>query len=333
MRWGNGPAPGCSHWMEFGTADGLRSRETATNSHPSAWRSRDGHLWFATPKGLVEVDPAHFPVNTLPPPVALERFRWTMSTQPLQEPGSWLKVQAGHVHFEFDYAGLSFVAPQKVRYRYMLEGFDHGWTEAGTRRTAYYTNIPPGRYTFRVQAANNDGLWNTAGAALSFDLRPHFYQTVVVLRAAAGSRGGSSCAAAAAAAAPGRARVPRGAGRAQPDRARDSRHAGAGLRGRIGPVRGSVGACCASTRWKMRPSNSTQTREYVRDGLADARQSIWALRTQDANETTLPVKLRRMAEAAGGEGLDAPVQSFWRLSPATGGNRAGIAARGAGGHP
>ena len=65
---------GCSHWIEFGAADGLRSRETATNSHPSAWRSRDGHLWFATPKGLVEVDPAHFPVNTVPPPVALERF-------------------------------------------------------------------------------------------------------------------------------------------------------------------------------------------------------------------------------------------------------------------
>jgi hypothetical protein len=65
---------GCSHWIEFGTADGLRSRETAINSHPSAWRSRDGHLWFATPKGLVEVDPEHFPVNTVPPPVALERF-------------------------------------------------------------------------------------------------------------------------------------------------------------------------------------------------------------------------------------------------------------------
>src|ERR1700690_97013 len=59
----------------------------------------------------------------------------------------------------------------------MLEGFDRGWTDAGTRRTAYYTNIPPGRYTFRVQAANNDGLWNTAGAALAFELRPHFYQT------------------------------------------------------------------------------------------------------------------------------------------------------------
>jgi hypothetical protein len=60
----------------------------------------------------------------------------------------------------------------------MLEGFDHGWTDAGTRRTAYYTNIPPGRYTFRVQAANNDGIWNTAGAAFRFELEPHFYQTI-----------------------------------------------------------------------------------------------------------------------------------------------------------
>ncbi len=79
---------------------------------------------------------------------------------------------------QFDYAGLSFTAPQKVRYRYMLEGFDHQWTDAGARRTAYYTNIPPGQYTFRVQAANNDGLWNTQGAALQFELQPHFYQTI-----------------------------------------------------------------------------------------------------------------------------------------------------------
>ena len=223
---GTGSAPGsslgCSNWVEFGAADGLHSRETAANSHPSAWQSSDGLLWFATPKGLVEVDPAHFPVNTLPPPIALERFQVDDVVQPLHGADSWLRVAAGHAHFEFDYAGLSFVAPQKVRYRYMLEGFDHGWTEAGARRAAYYTNIPPGRYTFRVQAANNDGLWNTGGAALSFELRPHFYQTIwfyvlllaavagaVVLllrqrlrRAAAGVRGG--------------------AGRAQPDSARDS---------------------------------------------------------------------------------------------------------------
>ena len=170
-------AAGYGHLIEFGIADGLHSRETATNSHPSAWRARDGHLWFATPKGLVEVDPAHFPVNAIPPPVALERFQVDDVSQSLHGNDAGPKIEAGHVRFEFDYAGLSFVAPLKVRYRYMLEGFDHGWTEAGARRTAYYTNIPPGKYTFRVQAANNDGLWNTEGAALSFELRPHFYQT------------------------------------------------------------------------------------------------------------------------------------------------------------
>ena len=132
----------CTNWIEFGPADGLRSRETATNSHPSAWRSHDGHLWFATPKGLVEVDPAHFPVNTIPPAVALERFTVDDVPQALHAADFVMRIPAGHVHFEFDYAGLSFVAPQKVRYRYMLEGFDHGWTEAGARRTAYYTNIP-----------------------------------------------------------------------------------------------------------------------------------------------------------------------------------------------
>ncbi len=83
-------AAGCSHWIEFGAADGLRSRETATNSHPSAWRSRDGHLWFATPKGLVEVDPAHFPVNTVPPPVALERFAVDDVDQALRAAGSFV---------------------------------------------------------------------------------------------------------------------------------------------------------------------------------------------------------------------------------------------------
>ncbi len=171
-------AGGCAHWIDFGPADGLRSRETAINSHPSAWRTHDGHLCFATPKGLIEVDPAHFPVNSTPPGVALERLSIDDTNQPLDNQGSLLKIPAGHVHFEFDYAGLSFVAPQKVRYRYMLEGFDKQWTDAGARRTAYYTNIPAGTYTFRVQAANNDGVWNDEGAALKFKLRPHFYQTL-----------------------------------------------------------------------------------------------------------------------------------------------------------
>jgi signal transduction histidine kinase/ligand-binding sensor domain-containing protein len=311
---GMGPLAGCSHWLEFGTGDGLHTRETATNSHPSAWRSRDGNLWFATPKGLVEVDPAKFPVNMLPPPVALERVQVDDVDQPLPGPGSRLVVKAGHVRFEFDYAGLSFVAPQKVRYRFILEGFDHEWTEAGVRRAAYYTNIPPGRYTFHVQAANNDGLWNTTGAALSFELRPHFYQTIwfyLMLAAVAGAAIVLLL-------------------RLRLRRAEREFRVVLGERSRIAReihdtlAQGYVGVsvqlevlaellrqCKAEDAAKQ----LNQTREYVRQGLADARQSIWALRTQDADETTLPAKLRRMTEAAGGNGLISRFSLFGAYRP------------------
>ncbi len=314
---GAGAEPDCSHWMEFGTADGLRSRETATNSHPSAWRSHDGRLWFATPRGLVEVDPAHFPVNQVAPPVAIERFTVDDLAQPLHGAAPRMRVQAGHVHFEFDYAGLSFVAPQKVAYRYMLEGFDRGWTDAGTRRTAYYTNIPPGRYTFRVQAVNNDGVWNTAGAAFSFELEPHFYQTVwfyALLLAAF----------AAALLLLIRLRV---------NRAEREFKAVLGERSRIAReihdtlAQGYVGISVQlevlaellrQRRVEDAQKHLNNAREHVRAGLADARQSIWALRTQDSHETTLPVKLRRIAERAAGNGLEAHFRLFgaYRALPA-----------------
>jgi signal transduction histidine kinase len=304
----------CSHWIEFGAADGLRSRETATNSHPSAWRSRDGHLWFATPKGLVEVDPAHFPVNSVPPGVALERFAIDDAPMALYAADASMRIPAGHVHFEFDYAGLSFVAPQKVRYRYMLEGFDHGWTEAGARRTAYYTNIPAGHYTFRVQAANNDGVWNTAGAALSFELRPHFYQTLwfyaLLLLAAAG--------------------LVAGAQRVRLARAEREFNAVLAERNRIAReihdtlAQGYVGISVQlevlsellrQSRVDAAAKQLDLTRGYVREGLADARQSIWALRSQDAGETTLPVNLRRMVEAAGSDELEAEFSIFGAYRP------------------
>jgi len=294
---------GCSHWIEFGPADGLRSRETATNSHPSAWRSHDGRLWFATPKGLVEVDPAHFPVNATPPPVALERFSVDDVDQALHAADSWLRVSSGHVHFQFDYAGLSFTAPQKVRYRYMLEGFDHGWTEAGTRRTAYYTNIPPRKYIFRVQAANNDGVWNTEGAALQFELRPHFYQTIWFYLFLAALAAGLVVLLL----------------RLRLQRAESEFKAVLGERGRIareihdtlaqGYVGISVQLEVLAELLRLKKVDAAAkhldtTRGYVREGLADARQSIWALRSQDSRETTLPVQLRRVVEAAGSHGFE-----------------------------
>ena len=225
-----------------------------------------------------------------------------------------MPVQAGHVHFQFDYAGLSFSSPQKVRYRFMLEGFDHGWTEAGTRRTAYYTNIPPGRYTFRVQAANNDGLWNSEGAALAFELQPHFYQTmwfyalllalavamVIVLL---------------------RLRLRRAEGEFRAvlgERSRIAREIHDTLaQGYVGiSVQLEVLAeLLRMSKLEAAAKHLDLTRGYVREGLADARQSIWALRSQDSGETTLPVRLRRMVEAAGGSGLESSFSIFGAYRP------------------
>lgn len=305
---------GCSHWMEFGTADGLRSRETATNSHPSAWRSHDGHLWFATPRGLVEIDPAHFPVNSIPPPVVLERFVVDDVDHPLRGADSRMRIAAGHVHFEFDYAGLSFIAPQKVRYRYILEGFDHTWTDAGARRTAYYTNIPPGHYIFRVQAANNDGVWNTAGASFGFELRPHFYQTVWFYALLLAALGGSVLLLL-------RQRLrmaQREFGAVLGERSRIAREIHDTLaQGYVGiSVQLEVLAeLLRSGKADAAAKHLDQTRAQVREGLAEARQSIWALRTQDANEVTLPVRLRRLAEAAEGDGLTAQFSTFGAYRP------------------
>jgi signal transduction histidine kinase/ligand-binding sensor domain-containing protein len=304
----------CSHWIEFGPADGLRSRETATNSHPSALRSRDGRLWFATPKGLVSVNPAHFPVNTIPPPVAVERFAVDDVDQALHTKDSFLSVKAGHNHFEFDYAGLSFIAPQKVRYRYMLEGFDRGWTEAAGRRVAYYTNISPGRYTFRVQAANNDGIWNSQGASFQFELQPHFYQTVwfyILLALAASGLIALLL-------------------RRRLLLAEREFKAVLGERNRIAReihdtlAQGYVGISvqlellAELLRHHKMDAAARQldtTRGYVREGLAEARQSIWALRSQDTGEKTLPVSLRRVTERAGSHGFEANFSVYGAYRP------------------
>jgi ligand-binding sensor domain-containing protein/signal transduction histidine kinase len=304
----------CAHWMEFGAADGLRSRETATNSHPSAWRGKDGRLWFATPKGLVEVDPAHFPVNAVAPPVAVERFAVDDADQALHANRASLKIPAGHNHFQFEYAGLSFVAPQKIRYRYMLEGFDHAWTDADARRNAYYTNIPPGRYTFRVQAANNDGVWNMQGAALEFELEPHFYQTVWFYVLLAVLLVGLVLLVL----------------RLRLLRAQREFNAVLGERNRIareihdtlaqGYVGISVQLEVLSELLRLNKVDAAAkhldtTRGYVREGLADARQSIWALRSQDSGETTLPVRMRRMVEQAEGHGLEAQFGIYGAYRP------------------
>ena len=158
----------------YGTADGMRTRECSGGGHPSGWKGRDGKLWFSTLKGVAVLDPASLKVNAQPPGVVIEQVRIDDESV---SPSTKIELPPGKSRLDFYYAGLSFVAPEKVRFKYKLEGFDKDWIDGGTRRVAYYTNLPPGPYKFRVMAANNDGIWNEAGASLDLYLKPHFYQT------------------------------------------------------------------------------------------------------------------------------------------------------------
>jgi signal transduction histidine kinase/ligand-binding sensor domain-containing protein/CheY-like chemotaxis protein len=157
----------------FGEADGMRTAELNGNAQPAGIRSTDGTLWFPTVKGVATVRPAHLVVNSLAPPVRIEHVRIDRQPVPIGAP---LRLPPGNGDIEVRYTALSFVAPEKVRFKYRLVGFDRDWVDAGARREAFYTNIPPGQYRFQVIAQNNDGVWNQEGADLNIQLSPHFYQ-------------------------------------------------------------------------------------------------------------------------------------------------------------
>ena len=159
---------------EFGVADGMPSDASPVQGMASIWPGDKGELWFATPKGIAVIDPAHLPVNSIPPPVVIERFAVDESDVPLGDGD--IQIGTGHNRFTFDYAALSYTLPAKNRYRYMLEGLDRSWIDAGTVRRASYTSLPPRAYRFRVQAQNNDGVWNETGAELRFHILPPIYR-------------------------------------------------------------------------------------------------------------------------------------------------------------
>ncbi len=159
--------------VSYGEADGMRVHE-CNSADPAITRTRDGRIWFATLGGVSVLDPASTPLNHSQPPVTLEKVLVDHREIRIQE---GIRIQPGRGELEIHYAGLSYVSPEKVQFKYRLEGFDRAWTDAGSRRVAYYTNLPPGRYHFQVTACNNDGVWNEAGTGLGFLLQPHFYQT------------------------------------------------------------------------------------------------------------------------------------------------------------
>ena len=157
----------------FGASDGMTSAECML-AGPGAVRLANGTLWFATTAGVVRVDPAQLQYNPLPPPVLVEDV--VADGRSSRVDGA-LTVPPGSGDLEIRYTALSFVNAHAVRFKYKLEGFDRDWLDVGARRAAYYTNLPPRRYTFKVMAANSDGVWNEAGATVALHLLPHFYQT------------------------------------------------------------------------------------------------------------------------------------------------------------
>ncbi|PWT83471.1 MAG: hypothetical protein C5B57_06765 [Blastocatellia bacterium] len=156
----------------FDALDGVRPG--LASFAPKASRSPDGRLWFANDSVVQMLDPAHLVENTLPPPVHIEQVIADRRSYPAF---GGVRLPPRTRDLEIDFVGLSYVAPQKVVFRYQLEGRDNGWQEAGTRRQAFYNDLRPGMYRFRVIARNNDGLWNEDGAALDVVVAPAWYQT------------------------------------------------------------------------------------------------------------------------------------------------------------
>lgn len=154
--------------------DGLPGIASGITPLPSAIRSADDTLWFSTKGGTVAFDPAALPRNTQPPPVEITALRAAGTDYPVRD-GVQLGPDAGTL--EIDFTALSYRAPERMRFRYRLDGVDASWQEPERRRSAYYANLAPGHYRFRVLASNDDGVWNEKGAALSFEVVPSLTQT------------------------------------------------------------------------------------------------------------------------------------------------------------
>ncbi len=175
----------------LGTADGMRSRECNGTGMPAGCRTRDGMLWFPTMRGLVGVEPQR--VGAPRPPVRLAITHVLADQQALPVDGTTLQVAPGRGDLEFRFTALDSAAPEGVRFRYRLDGFDSDWIESGARRAAYYTRVPPGDYSFHLSADPGDGRWQADEAALPLHVSAQFWQTrafsLVVVLALLGAAG------------------------------------------------------------------------------------------------------------------------------------------------
>ena len=161
--------------IAYGRRDGMRNVECNGGLMPAGIKAADGKLWFPTQDGVAVIDPENLVSSPLPPPpVSIESCLIDRVPAGID---NTVQVTPGRENFEIHYTALSFIGSERIRFRYILEGLDRDWVEAGTRRTAYYSHVPSGRYVFRVTAAHSDGIWNETAATLSFVVLPPFYRT------------------------------------------------------------------------------------------------------------------------------------------------------------
>jgi signal transduction histidine kinase/ligand-binding sensor domain-containing protein/CheY-like chemotaxis protein len=177
----------------FDRLEGFGRWEFNGHSQTAGWRRNDGRLLFASALGAVWFDPTHFASSGFVPPVQIERVVSNdkdvlvrAQTPPGSNPAAGgppasqapdVELPPGQNQLELHYTALSLAVPERVQFRYRLEGVDHDWVDAGTRRVAYYTNVPGGRYRFQVIAANHDGVWNQTGATLGMAVQSRFTET------------------------------------------------------------------------------------------------------------------------------------------------------------
>jgi ligand-binding sensor domain-containing protein/signal transduction histidine kinase len=157
----------------FSPTDALRTIECTEGVQPGVWRMRDGRIWFSTIHGLLVIDPAHLHRDLPPTAVLVEDMIVNGQSQGSRPIAA---LPPGQNNIEFRYTALSFVSAARIAFRYRLEGFDRDWIAAGARREAFYTNLPPGGYRFRVMARGVDGTENEAASPVAFTVLPHFYQ-------------------------------------------------------------------------------------------------------------------------------------------------------------
>ena len=162
------------HATVFDSADGVSSHRFTGGYNSVVAKSGDGKLWFVRDAGVSVIDPHHLAFNELPPPVHIEHVT---ADDKIYDATNGLRLPPRIRNLAIDYTALSFVAPEKMRFRYMLEGQNRNWHEVNNDRRVQYTNLAPGTYRFRVMASNNSGVWNEAGDTLSFSIAPAYYQT------------------------------------------------------------------------------------------------------------------------------------------------------------